>query len=571
MVKWVRNLSFKYRILLGCLLVALLPLLGGNLLMTQLFSVSVQNQATATAQARLAEMGDKMDLVFTQSTRVLGQVADGNDFFSRAMVDNSGTRPDDVYLALYEALGKLPSNVTLSLYDMGGKLRFTTNSSLAYATLPVHWGVLHKAAQASGPVQYSVQGFGTTPVYNFYMAQQLASSTGMATGFAVVGFPPAAFADILGLYNSGNEVAILLNDTGNLVYSRRQNLPEKTLKTVRNHLAAANATTLQLGDDEYYPSVLAGSGYYLLLQQPKILAGSTIATMRNVSLIMALVSLVLCIVFSVLLSRGLARPISRLSRGMAQVKQGNLNVHISTSRTDELGQLTQNFNQMTTDLQTHMQTILQQQHEVDESQIRLLQAQLNPHFLYNTLDTVKWLAKINNVPQIATITSNLAVILRRSISGGNFVTLQQELDMIQSYVDIQRIRFSGRFRYVLDLPPALADSVIPKLILQPLVENAIMHGLEGKESGYIYIYALPDEDDLLISITDDGCGMPPEMIAELHQEDSQIVEGHLGLYNVNHIVRMNYGRQYGLSAHSIAGVGTTITVRLPNRKEAADG
>lgn len=570
MTGWVRNLSFKYRLLVGCLLVALLPLLAGNLLMMQLFSTSVQNQAETAAQTRLEEAGAKIEDAFAQSEQVLAEIADGNDFFTQAMLDSSGAlRPDDVYLALYKNLGRLPKGATLSLYDMGGKLRFTTNSGLAYAALPVHWGVLYKAV-GGGAVRYTVQGFGTTPSYSLYMAQQLVSSSGMVTGFTVIGFPPDSFGELLGPYNTGNNTAILLSDTGNLVYSRRVGITNKTLLPVRQHLAAGNTGVLALGEEEYYPALLPGSGYYLLMVQQKVLADSTISTMRTVSLITAAISFAMCFVFSAIVSRSMSRPISRLSKAMAQVKEGDLDVTVHTGRTDELGRLTQSFNQMTRDLQAYMQKILQQQREVDESQIRLLQAQLNPHFLYNTLDTVKWLAKINDVPQIATITSNLAVILRRSISEGNFVTLRQELDMIQSYIDIQRIRFSGRFRYVVDLPPALEDCVLPKLILQPIVENAIIHGLAEKESGYIYIYALPDGEDLLISVTDDGCGMSPEVIAKLHRADSHISEGHLGLYNVNHIVRMNYGQRYGLSAHSVAGVGTTITVRLPMRKELPD-
>ena len=120
---------------------------------------------------------------------------------------------------------------------------------------------------------------------------------------------------------------------------------------------------------------------------------------------------------------------------------------------------------------------------------------------------------------------------------------------------------------MLDVPDRLLDCVVPKLILQPLVENAILHGLNARDSGTVYIYAHSEGETLTIAVTDDGCGMPPEMVARINSPEPKILEGHLGLYNISCILKLYYGGAYGLRATSYADVGTTVTIRLPARKE----
>ena len=170
-----------------------------------------------------------------------------------------------------------------------------------------------------------------------------------------------------------------------------------------------------------------------------------------------------------------------------------MSIRIRTNRQDELGRLTESFNQMTGDLQKYLDDTVQKQKDLNKTTLKLYQTQLNPHFLYNTLDSIKWNARINQVPEIAVLAENLAVILRKSISSRPFITLREELETIESYVEIQKIRFTGRFLYETEIPDQLEDCMVPKMILQPLVENAIIHGLDGCGHGYICIYAFQKE------------------------------------------------------------------------------
>ena len=293
-------------------------------------------------------------------------------------------------------------------------------------------------------------------------------------------------------------------------------------------------------------------------------------TMGTVILAMSLLSLCLCLSISGILTRSIAKPVSQLDKAMEKVKAGDLSIRVRSTRNDELGRLTESFNRMVIDLNSYLEERVQKQKDLNETTLRLYQTQLNPHFLYNTLDTIKWNARIRQIPEIAVLAENLAVILRKSISSKPFIPLKEELDTIDSYIRIQKIRFSGRFLYETEIPDQLEECMIPKMILQPLVENAIIHGLDGCDNGYICIYAAQKDGVLSISVTDDGCGMSADMVDWINSPAPAKRDGHLGLYNVIQILKIYYGETYGMHAQ-VEEDGTTVTLRLPFRKDENNG
>ena len=198
-----------------------------------------------------------------------------------------------------------------------------------------------------------------------------------------------------------------------------------------------------------------------------------------------------------------------------------------------------------------------------------LKAQIKPHFLYNTLDSMKWLGMAHDSPQVATLAANLALLLRASISGDEIVTLEEELELLERYADIQSIRFEDRFTCEIDVSERFQRCLVPKLILQPLVENAVIHALGERDDGYIKVSAEEENGELLLSVTDNGCGMPEALVEAINAGDARRGGGNLGIYNVDSIIKLHFGASYGLTASSTPGEGSRVCIHLPmNRREA---
>ena len=297
---------------------------------------------------------------------------------------------------------------------------------------------------------------------------------------------------------------------------------------------------------------------------------------------MLTISVILCVLVASRLGRNMTRPIERMNTAMRTLQEGDLTVRIVSDREDELGQMSRNFNIMANELEQSVQDKVEKQKELNASHIAMMQAQLNPHFLYNTLDTMKWVAKANHIPEIATMAAGLAKILRTSISKRQFIYLKEELELVNCYVDIQKIRFNDKFSYTVDLQEGLEECVIPKLIIQPIVENSVLHGLKESEEGNILVRITGQEDVLCIEVTDDGCGAPEERIDAINHRRQEQLVGHIGVSNVDTIIRLTYGEEYGIHMESLTSHaeiptdgqrteeegevhGTKVTLRLPVR------
>lgn len=218
--------------------------------------------------------------------------------------------------------------------------------------------------------------------------------------------------------------------------------------------------------------------------------------------------------------------------------------------------------------QLHAEQLKTQQ---KDAEFKMLTSQINPHFLYNTLETIRMKAVINQQQDIAELVSMLARILRSAIRAGeNSVSIQEEMELAECYLKIQNYRFGDKIRYHIELNEELAQYRMLSLVLQPIVENAIIHGLEKKEKeGYIEIDASRDEDDIIFTIEDDGIGISEEKLKEIRQElQSNRLRGeHIGIFNVQYRIRLKYGEQYGVSIDSKVEKGTRVEIKIPACKE----
>ncbi|MDR1771124.1 MAG: sensor histidine kinase [Hungatella sp.] len=274
----------------------------------------------------------------------------------------------------------------------------------------------------------------------------------------------------------------------------------------------------------------------------------------------------------VLLVYTMARPIKRLSMAMGQVQKGDFTVRVPGKRKDEIGELTESFNYMLEEINTLIRQVYQEKIAQKNAEVQALQAQINPHFLYNTLDSINWMLIDRGEYDISDIILSLAGLMRYSIEDENaFVPLEKEIGYVLCYLKIQKNRLEERLEYSVEAEESLAAEQVPKLILQPIVENAITHGIEPRKgNGNIRIIIKDFGDEMLISVEDNGIGMTPEQLNHLTDKVPVIEkEGHtgIGVRNVDRRIRLHYGESYGISIKSTYGKGTIVSLRLPKGHE----
>ncbi len=564
------SLSFKNRVFFMCLLATLVPLLISSVVMVHIFTMSLNRQSEGTAKQQITEISERFSRLLEDCENTCAELtADGSAAWN--LIDNTTIEiQKGMYLSLYQAVQEIYGHAQCSVYDAGGRLRFTTDTLPREGKLPVYWGLLRKASQNEGMTYYRTDPYlaVTNPSILMQGAYSLENPHGARTGYVVLDFTRDNFDNVFSGFYSLTDTILILDDHRKPVYCSRPDYSEAQISGIIAELMKPQETAeAGKGAQQYLCLREPERGFYVILCRQAPISAPAVRMMGTVVLALSLLSLALSLVISEALARHITRPVSRLDKAIAKVKDGDLSIQVKVKTNDELGRLTESFNQMVKDLKRYLEDRVQRQKDLNETTLRLYQTQLNPHFLYNTLDTIKWSAKIHQIPEIAVLAENLAVILRKSISSKPFIQLREELDTIESYIKIQKIRFAGRFLYETEIPDVLEDCVIPKMILQPLVENAIIHGLDGCANGYICIYAAQKDGILRISVTDDGCGMGQEMLDWMNSPNPAKRDGHLGLYNVIQILKLYYGEEYGIQAESDTS-GTTVTIRLPAKKEA---
>ncbi len=294
-----------------------------------------------------------------------------------------------------------------------------------------------------------------------------------------------------------------------------------------------------------------------------------IALAAGITLFMALL-----LAYSVRIARHITEPIGALSRKARRFGGGDFTAEPVTTDIAELQTLDKGFDEMAGRVNALMAKQIEDQKSLHRAELELLQAQINPHFLYNTLDSIVILAESQREEDVANMVTSLSNFFRISLSRGHdIISLADERSHVASYLQIQQIRYSDILKYEIDIPDELLDCRVPKLVLQPLVENALYHGIKNRRGvGTIRITGEAAGDDILLKVIDNGAGMTPEQVDALQKGIYEDKHTGLGLVNVHKRVRLYCGEKYGLSFESEKGVGTTVSVLLPRRvEEGRDG
>lgn len=281
-------------------------------------------------------------------------------------------------------------------------------------------------------------------------------------------------------------------------------------------------------------------------------------------LIVLLILTILSIVVSYKLSLWITKPILNIKDKMKEVKYGNLKVEIEAKRDDEIGQLEDSFNSMVKKIEFYIDEIKKEEQEKRMAELSFLQAQINPHFLYNTLSSIRFLISMNKNEEAEEMVYRFTKLLRALLpKASEFITLKEEMENINNYVELQKMRYPGAFIFNNDIDNGLNNYKVPAFILQPIVENAILYSMEKENNkGMISVVGYRDNESIKIVVKDNGIGMSENKIECVLKKEGSI--NRVGVINVNERIVLNYGSEYGLNISSVEGKGTKITFVLPN-------
>ena len=364
----------------------------------------------------------------------------------------------------------------------------------------------------------------------------------------------------------------LLDQDGNVVYHPQQ-------QQLYNELQTENIDLVMNTDKE---TLMDGSGdnarIYTISRSEKtgwtVVGCTNVAELlkdskkaRSIYVLVAAILVVVALVLSNFIARNITRPLQQLRDSMARVQEGDFGAaEVEVTSRNEVGSLTRSFNVMTSRIQELMKQNIYEQQQKRKSELKALQSQINPHFLYNTLDSIIWMAEGKKNEEVVVMTASLARLLRQSISNEEEqVPIGQEVEYARSYLTIQKMRYKDKLEFQIQVDAQIMRVRIIKLVLQPLIENAIYHGLKYKEGkGLLIVRGYREGENAVLQIKDNGAGMDEQTLSHIFEKHKVNYRSNgVGVYNVQKRLQLYYGMDYGITYSSKQGEGTTASIVIP--------
>lgn len=366
----------------------------------------------------------------------------------------------------------------------------------------------------------------------------------------------------------------LMDREGNIVYHPQQQLLYSGLKSEDTAALSALEDGSYADDTVIYSlTSVQGSGWRVVgVSYVDELVNRSVRDMIWLSAGLAVLILAAALLASWLLSRQLSRPLRALASAMERFEtDADHFTYHPGGGAREVRELSASFGHMVLRIQQLMSTVRQEEVNLRKTELKALQAQINPHFLYNTLDSIAWMCEQGRSADAVKMIHALARLFRISISKGHeLIPIAKEIEHAENYLEIQKYRYKNQFTYAFDVDPGCLDYYCNKITLQPIIENAIMHGLDLLvDEGRIDVRVGQDGEDIVFCVQDNGVGMSAEQAASILEQDSQDRTG-IGIKNVNDRLQIYFGRQYGLRITSELDVGTRVEIRMPKIREEGD-
>lgn len=523
----------------------------------------VQNARTSSAQAvtqvsnTVASYLEDMDQAMDSVTQALGQSAARRDSMLEAFLN---FRPDVVAVTSYDGAGNL-----LDCWAQGRdpKEKIAVNLSFDY-----------------DQARRTADSFMTAPhvetifdrYYPWVVTMTARLDEGGEAAWVSLDLSFSSLSSYINNVGIGTRgYCFLLDAGGNIIYHPQQQLIYSGLKSEDTAaLAALDDGVYDNGTVITCVNSVEDSGWRVVgVSYVDELVDRNMAEMMQLSALLGALVLGGAVLTSWLLSRLLGRPLRGLAAAMESFeKDADHFTYRPVGGTREVQELSASFSHMVGRIQQLMVTVRQEEVNLRKTELKALQAQINPHFLYNTLDSIAWMCEQGQNADAVRMVHALARLFRISISKGHeLIPIAREIEHAESYLQIQKYRYKNRFTYRFEVDPGCLDYLCNKITLQPIIENAINHGLDLMvEEGHITVQVCPDGQDILFRVRDDGVGMTPEQVAAILNKGPSDRTG-IGIKNVNDRLKIYFGKQYGLRIDSVPDEGTCVEIRMPKVRQ----
>lgn len=571
-MRGLRRLADNYftKILLMLMIFALAPLIISGAFTYGIVRISMEDSAVSSSKADARQMRDDIDSLILQHINSLDILCEDEDI-NNLLVQQ---RNEDYYIANYKlalAVGGNNKQLAIHVVSASSSINATTSTVPQEYTYLYQggWGVFRKADQSNRAVVHVndtrlQKETGAT----LSIAKAVRDTDDNILGYVIIDIGRESLAALLP--ERGDSDMYIVDENNFVVFCSRgssyeglNRLPDAiqdtSYETTEGRVYAQNdgeQTAIVFAD-------LPSLGFTIINEVPLESVTRDTQTIRNTNLAVIMTMFIICPLAAIITAKNTSEPIRKMTRLMKKVEGGDFSVRTGFLKNDEIGVMGRTFDHMTEQIRILIDKVEEEQRSLRIAQVQALQAQINPHFLYNTLDLIKYKAMLGETEDVAGITIQLGRMLRYLASfKEDFVEVSYELEFIYQYLDIQKRRYGERLHLVTDISPEIMKEKIPKLILQPAIENAIIHGLEKKlDGGELVISGRKQENYIVFIISDNGNGIDKERLEQLRREQNS--GSRIGLNNVNIRARLYGGEHCGLDLQSENGVGTKVTITIP--------
>lgn len=604
---FIKDMSMERKLLLVFLIIITLPLSFISIISYSSYSESIKDNTIAYSEKLIDQMMDGIDDYIEDMKRISSMPAYVNDikqnlirsnryYEQKQMMEGEAKSeqlaPGDFDLLLSIQRG-IEGNISfinnikrgansVYIFDGYGNGYYSTKDGGVRLDLEQsykYWS--EQAKDSSGEaLLFGTQAYTSnlqSTRYAFTVVRKIVDSQWNPVGLIAVE------ANISNMENQVNELdkvtrgkSLIVDENGKVVYDSGQKLLTKDISNTNLYRMAKG------GSGSFYDTVSGNerlniysssskTNWKVIISIPVDELTRDVKVTRNATFAATLIIIVLALIISIILSFALTKPLTQMIQLMKKVQNGDLDVQFRVTRRDEIGLLGHQFNRMLARIRQLIQDIYRIEEQKKEAELQALQSQINPHFIYNTLESIRMTAELNDDIEAADMISILGKLLRYStgeLTGRT--TMKQELMYVRNYVELLGYRYPGRFQLEIDVPGELDNYAIIKLVFQPIIENAAYHGLDdSKPQMHLSIKYETTEDKLLFHISDDGCGMDQATLDKLNDSlkhelpPKKSINGGIGMKNVHQRVQLQYGAAYGIEVFSEPGVGTDVILSLP--------